>query len=102
VAQDAWANYSAGGPCPDFNQRDLKRERGEPLKVGLGPCRGAWRARLLERCREADFTLRGLVAALAERGMQVAYKTVWAFVHAEGLTHGTAQRRASMLSAFHE
>ena len=31
--------------------------------------------------------LRGLVAELAERGMQVDYKTVWEFVHAEGLTH---------------
>ena len=34
-----------------------------------------------------DFTLRGLVAELAERGMQVDYRTVWEFVHAEGLTH---------------
>jgi putative transposase len=47
---------------------------------------GAWREWLLERCR-TDFTLRGLVAELAERGMQVDYKTVWAFVHAEKLTH---------------
>jgi putative transposase len=48
---------------------------------------GAWREWLLERCRGRDFTLRGLVAELAERGMQVDYRTVWAFVHAEGLTH---------------
>jgi putative transposase len=30
---------------------------------------------------------RGLVAELAARGMRVDYKTVWEFVHAEGLTH---------------
>jgi len=41
---------------------------------------------LLERCR-TDFTLRGLVAELGERGMPVDYRTVWEFVHAEGLTH---------------
>ena len=35
---------------------------------------------------DGDFTLRGLVAELGERGMQVDYRTVWAFVHAEGLT----------------
>ena len=46
---------------------------------------GAWREWLLERCRERDFTLRGLVAELGDRGMQVDYRTVWAFVHAEGL-----------------
>ena len=35
----------------------------------------------------ADFTLRGLVAELAERGLKVDYRTMWEFVHAEGLTH---------------
>ena len=48
---------------------------------------GAWRDWLLERCRERDFTLRGLVAELGERGLKVDYRTVWEFVHAEGLTH---------------
>ena len=48
---------------------------------------GAWREWLLERCRERDFTLRGLVAELGERGLRVDYRTVWAFVHAEGLSH---------------
>jgi len=40
----------------------------------------------LERCR-TDFTLRGLVAELRERGMRVDYRTVWTFVHDEKLTH---------------
>ena len=33
-----------------------------------------------------DFTLRGLRAELAERGVKVDYRTVWSFVHAEGLS----------------
>ena len=42
---------------------------------------------LAQRCRKADFTLRGLVAELAERGLKVDYRTVWEFVHAEKLSH---------------
>ena len=38
----------------------------------------------LERAN-TDFTLRGLRAELAERGMKVDYRTVWSFVHDEGL-----------------
>lgn len=30
--------------------------------------------------------LRGLVAELAERGVKVDYRSVWEFVHAEGLS----------------
>ena len=40
---------------------------------------------LLERTA-TDFTLRGLVAELAERGVKVDYVQVWRFVHAEGLS----------------
>jgi putative transposase len=43
----------------------------------------AW---LLFRIKQKDFTLRGLVAELAERGLKVDYKTVWNFVHAEKLS----------------
>lgn len=32
------------------------------------------------------FTLRGLRAELAERGVTVDYKTVWTFIHEEGLS----------------
>lgn len=39
---------------------------------------------LLERAK-TDFTLRGLRAELAERGMKVDYRTLWSFVHDEGL-----------------
>jgi putative transposase len=40
---------------------------------------------LLERMT-CDFTLRGLVAELATRGVKVDYVQVWRFVHAEGLS----------------
>lgn len=48
--------------------------------------RGEHRDWLLERMREKDFTLRGLVAELAERGLKVDYRTMWSFVHAEKLS----------------
>ena len=46
---------------------------------------GGLRDWLLERARR-DFTLRGLVAELAEQGVKVDYVQVWRFVHAEGLS----------------
>ena len=48
---------------------------------------GAHRDWLLVRCRERDFTLRGLVAELGERGLKVDYRSVWEFVHGEALTY---------------
>lgn len=44
---------------------------------------GAHEAWMLERIKAA-FTLRGLVDELAERGLRVDYRTVWAFVHRTG------------------
>lgn len=41
---------------------------------------------LVQRVREKDFTLRGLVAELAARGLEVDYRSVWSFVHAEKLS----------------
>jgi putative transposase len=41
---------------------------------------------LIKRCREKDFTLRGLVAELADRGLKVDYRSVWEFVHQEQLS----------------
>ena len=58
---------------------------------------------LVERIRARDFTLRGLVAELAERGLEVDYRTVWNFVHDEKLSFkknrarqriGSSRRRA--------
>jgi len=48
--------------------------------------RGEHREWLLRRCKEGEFTLRGLVAELAERGVKVDYRSVWEFVHAEKLS----------------
>ena len=47
---------------------------------------GERRVWLLTRIRRQDFTLRGLVAELADRGLKVDYRTVWNFVHAEKLS----------------
>jgi len=59
-----------------------------PGKIGghkVGILSGGPRDWLLERAKR-DFTLRGLVAELAERGVKVDYVQVWRFVHAEGLS----------------
>jgi putative transposase len=47
---------------------------------------GEHRTWLIERCKSGDFTLRGLVSELADRGLKVDYRTVWAFVRAENLS----------------
>jgi transposase len=72
-----------------WSQRLRATGRLEPGKMG-GHVRpkiaGEHRAWLLERTGQADFTIRGLVAELAERGLRVDYRTVWKFVHREGLS----------------
>ena len=52
---------------------------------------------LSQRIRAGDFTLRGLVAELGGRGLKVDYRSVWEFVHAEGLSFKKkrAARRAA-------
>ncbi len=59
-----------------------------PAQIGGHKARlltGDLRDWLLERTG-SDFTLRGLVAELAERGVKVDYVQVWRFAHAEGLS----------------
>ncbi len=65
---------------------------------------GAHRDWLLRRIEEKDFTLRGLVQELAERGLKVDYRVVWSFVHSEnksfkknrgGWRAGPSRRRAT-------
>ncbi len=53
---------------------------------------GEHRVWLLQRTKERDFTLRGLVAELAERGLKVDYRSVWNFVHAEKLSFKKKRR----------
>ena len=61
-----------------------------PGKIGgykLRTIRDEHAAWLVARCREDPFTLRGLVSELlAIRGLKVDYRSVWEFVHAEGLS----------------
>jgi putative transposase len=60
--------------------------------------KGEHRAWLLQRV-ERDFTLRGLVAEFAERGLKVDYRSVWNFVHAEKLSFKKKRRRQRARSA---
>jgi transposase len=48
--------------------------------------RGEHHVWLAERIQRGEFTLRGLVAELAERGLKVDYRSVWDFVHARKLS----------------
>ena len=60
-----------------------------PSKIGGYKPRviaGEHRAWLLQRVKEKDFTLRGLVAELGARGLKVDYRSVWTFVHEEKLS----------------
>lgn len=71
--------------------KKLRRETGD-LKPGkmnghkkrvLSGAHADW---LRERIRSGPFTLRKLKAELAERGIRTHQKSVWLFVHAEGLS----------------
>ena len=62
---------------------------------------GEHQAFLSQRIRERDFTLRGLVAELAERGLEVDYHSVWNFVHAEKLSFKKNGRRQRTRSSRH-
>jgi putative transposase len=79
----AAAQFGVGHQHGDQLGTALPRDRRvEPRQIGgyrpkkiAGPHR-EW---LIQRCRE-DFTVRGLVAKLAERGLKVDYRTMWEFV----------------------
>jgi transposase len=64
---------------------------------------GEHREWLAGRCRDREFTIKGLVNELSERGLTVDYHTMWTFVHEEGLSYkknaargraGSPRRRA--------
>ena len=63
--------------------------------------RGEHRDWLLKRCRASDFTLRGLIVELAGRGLKVGYRSVWTFVHAEGLSYKKSRPRPRTGSSRH-
>jgi putative transposase len=70
-----------------WSQRQRRTGSAAPGKIGghRRPVLGGHRDWLLDRTK-SDFTLRGLVAELGERGVRVDYVQVWRFVHAEGLS----------------
>ena len=47
---------------------------------------GAYREWLLQRIKDGNFTIRGLVAEVGERGLKVNYWSMWQFVHDEKLS----------------
>ena len=62
---------------------------------------GEHREWLLQRVQEKDFTIRGLVAEFAERGLKVDYRSVWNFIHAEKLSFKKKRGRQRTRSSRH-
>ena len=62
-----------------------------PSKIGgykQKTLRGEHAAWLIQRCQEKDFTISQLVEELqGVRGLKVDRRSVWEFLHAEGLSH---------------
>jgi len=72
-----------------WSQRRRTTGSAAPGKIGghlLRKIQGEQADWLRTRMADGAFTLRGLVAELAERGLKVDYRTMWAFAHAEGLS----------------
>jgi putative transposase len=92
MSRHAAAHRFGVAPSTVINWVRLFRDKGhvEPGQMGGHRPRtlsGEHRIWLLARCKERDFTLRGLVGELAsERGLKVDYRSVWEFVHDEGLS----------------
>ena len=81
----------------DWVQRFLETGSVAPGKIGgyrQKTIRDGHRDWLLDRTKERDFTIRGLVVELeAERGLKVDYKTMWTFLHDEGLSFKKKRHR---------
>jgi putative transposase len=96
VERDGLSRHQAAaqfgiGVSTAINWVRRKRETGSVAPGQMGGHKrksisGRHRDWLLARIKERDFTLRGLVAELAERGLKADYHTVWDFVHAEKLS----------------
>ena len=72
-----------------WTRRKLETGSVAPAQVGGYKPRtlsGACAAWLRARIADGPFTLRGLAAELAERGIKSNPRAVWVFVHAEGLS----------------
>jgi putative transposase len=79
-------------PSTAIKWMDIYRRTGSVAPGQMGgqkpkAIRGEHHDWLVARCKTGPFTLRGLVVELlAERGLKVDYRSVWAFVHAEKLS----------------
>lgn len=89
VRETAEALSVAPSSVVKWSQRRRAMGSVAPGKIGghvPRKIRGEHEAWLRTRTAEGAFTLRGLVGELAERGLRVDYRTMWAFAHAEGLS----------------
>ena len=78
-----------------WSQRQSATGSVEPGQMGGHKPRkisGDHEAWLRDRIGAGPFTLRGLVAELAGRGLKVDYRAVWSFVHREGLSFKKRRR----------
>lgn len=73
-----------------------------PSKIGgykPKTLRGEHASWLVARCQESDFTISQLVEELQSlRGLKVDRRSVWEFLHAEGLSHKKNRRRTGARS----
>ena len=89
VREAAAALSVAPSSVVKWSQRLRATGSAAPGKIGghvPRKIRGEHETWLRARMAEAPFTLRGLVAELAERGLRVDYHTMWNFAHSEGLS----------------
>src|SRR5258708_7030403 len=104
IFANGWLPRLRLGACPATRRRRDSAWASARQLSGCGACvrpaalrQGRWagtsrrqfRANTGPGCLSAPrqgFTLRGLVAELAERGLKVDYRAVWNFVHAEKLS----------------
>lgn len=89
VREAAAALSIAPSSVVKWSQRKRSTGSAAPCKIGgyrPHKIQGEHETWLRARMAEAAFTLRGLVAELAERGLQVDYHTMWNFAHSEGLS----------------
>ena len=89
VREVAAALSVAASSLVKWSQRRRATGSAAPGKIGghvPRKIRGEQADWLCARMADGAFTLRGLVAELAERGLRVDYRTMWAFAHAEGLS----------------
>jgi transposase len=91
MSRDQAAQHFGVGISTAINWVKRQQETGNVAPGKMGGHRpktisGEHRLWVLQRTKGGDFTLRGLVAELAERGLKVDYRSVWEFVHAEKLS----------------